>query len=264
MTCHWRCECRGLSARWPGGTEFVLNNLDLSISFESSLMWPLMGETGEGKSTLLYLLAAQKWPDKGEVVWTVGDGQTYRWGEKNRLDGDRIAKLRSEVFGFAFQDSTLFPDLSVKENLMSSVRIKQPDISKAELHDLIEEILLGVLDKEKEPLDKMLDRFPRTLSGGQRQRIALAQAMVKQPWILFADEPTGSLDYKTRHQVMLTLKNWAMENKRCIIWVTHHDKDDLDIMGVDKLLWVEGKTCQEKSISFIKKWRDKVNKGDRT
>jgi putative ABC transport system ATP-binding protein len=90
-----------------------------------------------------------------------------------------------------------------------------------------------------------MSHFPSQLSGGQQQRAALAQAIIHDLSVLFADEPTGQFDLGTRKQVMGVLKRWLVqgEDKRCLIWVTHHHMSDLDLMGVNDFLFIEEKNA---------------------
>ena len=89
-----------------------------------------------------------------------------------------------------------------------------------------------------------LDKFPHQLSGGQQQRVALAQAIVHEPKVIFADEPTGSLDPVTRQEVMKVLIDLAHTKQKCIIWVTHHGKTDIEFTGVRQVLLVDQHTAQ--------------------
>ena len=107
-----------------------------------------------------------------------------------------------------------------------------------------------MLEDEKKQQHVLFERFPAQLSGGQRQRVALVQAMIHNPYVLFADEPTGSLDRETRKQVMNVLYAWVDEpqqrGKRLLLWVTHHENDPRD-SGVQRMLYIKSGSCE---------WRD--------
>ena len=116
-----------------------------------------------------------------------------------------------------------------------------------------------LLPNEKNDINQsasFLHRFPTQLSGGQRQRVSLAQAIVHDPYVLFADEPTGQLDLHTRKQVMMVLKRWVEKNRgqRCLIWVTHHHLGDLDVMGIDQLIFVDNKQCLSQNRADLTQW----------
>ena len=113
-----------------------------------------------------------------------------------------------------------------------------------------------LLEEEQADKETLLYRFPSQLSGGQRQRAALAQAIIHNPTVLFADEPTGQLDRHTRKQVMQVLKQWGTEGQgqRCLIWVTHHHLGDLDMMDINDLLFIEKTQCTPRTRQWLEDW----------
>jgi len=204
-------------------------------------------------------MAALKWPTHGTVHWSfpactqAQDGQTqeYTWGPKG-LSVEEAVRLRRRYFGFAFQDSTLSPHLRIVENLTYPLLLQGLRKKVAEQLAII--VLQSVLlPEENAHLADIMKRFPTQLSGGQRQRVALAQAIIHNPYVLFADEPAGDLDLGTRRQVMQVLKNWVHEGqgKRCLVWGTHH-MDDPELMEVEHLLYVEDKTCHLKNREWLR------------
>jgi putative ABC transport system ATP-binding protein len=238
----WGFELKNITASWSA-TETILDHLNFTFSAHDTPMLPLMGPSGQGKSTLLYLLAAIKWPTDGEVIWRLPDGQVYIFCKEGcQGDAERARYLRGNKFGFAFQDSTLSPHLTVLENvaypLLAQGHSWKEAFTKAK--EVIAKVLLPTENQQS-----LLNRFPSKLSGGQRQRAALAQAIVHDPCVVFADEPTGQLDRATRKQVMSVLKTWVENGngQRCLIWVTHHHVDDLDLMGINKLLFIDDQQC---------------------
>jgi len=253
----WKCEFKEVTARWPSREKDTLKDIQLNSTFvENHTMIPLMGPSGQGKSTLLYLMAALKWPSEGQITWTFPDNKTCSWDKKGPTSKE-AAWLRRERFGFAFQDNTLSSHLTVLENIAYPLVLKGESWSKA--YKKAEAQLPKVLLHDEE-MDEFIKSFPAELSGGQQQRVALAQAMIHDPWVLFADEPTGQLDYRTRLQVMNVLREWvkADTSKHRLIWVTHHHTDDLDMMGIDTLLFVDDRTCETQKRSQLVEWKQKT------
>ncbi|MCB2261550.1 MAG: ATP-binding cassette domain-containing protein [Candidatus Thiosymbion ectosymbiont of Robbea hypermnestra] len=236
-----RCELEGLTGGWRADRP-ILRGITLVLPEDRSRV-PLMGPSGRGKSTLLYHLAALKWPFGGQVRWEMG-GECFQWGEAGRgLSPAAAVGLRREYFGFAFQNATLSSHLSLRENLAYPLLLRGAHKRKAQAH--AEEGLHRVLDpEEREIIGELLDRMPSQLSAGQKQRIALAQAMMHDPKVLFADEPTGNLDIHTRREIIdLVLEDWVGEGEdRKLIWITHHEEEPME-MGVDYRLFVDSDVC---------------------
>jgi len=182
---------------------------------------PIIGKTGSGKSSFLKAIFALEEIEQGSIVWRFPDGKEVRVGSTSILDLDRI---RKDYFGFAFQDSTLTEYLSVQENLIYPLLM----IGKSRMEAIrtVEEDIAYYLT-ESESAVEILAQFPHELSGGQRQRISLFQSIIHDPFVVLADEPTGSLDEDTREQIMDILYRWAdnPESERLLIWVTHHKSD---------------------------------------
>jgi ABC-type lipoprotein export system ATPase subunit len=201
---------------------------------------PFMGVSGAGKSTLLNIMAAIEWPHCGTVSWTFPDNTKITWTQDG-LSASEARKLRCEYFGYAFQSSTLMPHLRICDNLCYPLQFKGYSTKKA-YHTAWEALEKVLLDDEKKQKDELFKRFPSQLSGGQRQRVSLVQAMIHDPYVLFADEPTGSLDRETRKQVMNVLYEWVDDREhkgsRLLLWVTHHENDPRD-SGVDRKLYIK-------------------------
>ncbi|MCP4548452.1 MAG: ATP-binding cassette domain-containing protein [bacterium] len=233
----------------------TLGDVNLEIYANETSRLPIIGRSGVGKSTQLYVMAALKWPSRGTVKWTFPDGRKFIWGAKGTgLSSIDTVRLRRTYFGFAFQNSTLSDQLLVEENLRYPLRIQndlmrtsnaaRPETGAATDrgggNETVLETLRKVLLKEElEDISGILNRFPAQLSGGQRQRVALAQAMIHNPNVLFADEPAGNLDKASRLQVMRVLEDWLDQGKgkRMLVWVTHHP-DDPEIMNCTRFLMV--------------------------
>jgi putative ABC transport system ATP-binding protein len=179
-----------------------------SIEVESGEILAIMGPSGSGKSTLLHCLAGILVPSSGDVL--------YEGTKVNALNEAQRSVLRRDHFGFVFQFGQLVPELTAAENvalpLMLSGMRRAAALDRA--HGYFER--LG--------LDGLGQRRSGELSGGQAQRVALARALVAEPKVLFADEPTGSLDSLTGEQVMDLLVGTAREQGTTVILVTHEPR----------------------------------------
>jgi ABC-type lipoprotein export system ATPase subunit len=182
----------------------VLTGVGLTLGQEDSLS--IRGESGSGKSTLLNLLAGIEVPDDGEVLW---EGVSLR-GQS----GSALATRRASFLGFVFQAYYLVPELTALDNVLLAARIAgkplKPSRERA-LH-LMERV--GLKDR--------LQSRPEQLSGGERQRAAIARALMNQPAVLLADEPTGNLDERTAGRVMELLLETSGAEGASLILVTHH------------------------------------------
>ena len=174
---------------------------DVTISIEDHQFIGLLGPSGSGKSSLLYLLSGLRQPTGGEIYL---DDRAY----SKMPERERVALRRTE-FGFVFQQHFLINYLTAQENVMVAAPVQDKahaEQGKALLADL------GMGDK--------LHRFPYELSGGERQRVAIARAMIHRPRVIFADEPTGLLDRRTGMQVMALLRSYRDQGS--LIAVTHN------------------------------------------
>ncbi len=176
----------------------------ISFEIESGEFVAIMGESGSGKSTLLSMMGALNTPTSG--TFGVDDIDVYG------LKRDQRADFRREFLGFVFQSFNLIPYLTLAENVMLPlVTIKG---SKKQKRAMAEEALSRV------GLGKLVDRLPSQISGGEQERVAVARAIVNEPPILLADEPTGNLDSKTSDEMMGLLEKLNAEGMT-IIMVTH-------------------------------------------
>ena len=181
----------------------VLNKL--SYNFKKGKVYSLMGPSGSGKSTLLNLISLIDRPTNGSIKF---DNTQVNFNENNKNDIFRARKI-----GIVYQQNNLLPDFSAFENLyLASLSIndnKKIAMSKAE--KLLKKI----------GLSNRSNHFPSQLSGGESQRIAIARAIINDPDIILADEPTGSLDMKTAKDIFTLLNNQKNPN-RLIIFATHN------------------------------------------
>jgi len=178
---------------------------DLSFQIEQGESVAIVGASGSGKSTLLSLLAGLDLPSTGQIDLM---GQNL-----NLLDEDGRARLRGQLVGFVFQSFQLLPHLTALENVMLPLEIAGEPQAEARLSAL--EWL------KKVGLTPRANHFPKTLSGGEQQRVALARAFINKPAILFADEPTGSLDEASGNRVIELLFELNRENSSTLVLVTH-------------------------------------------
>ena len=178
---------------------------DISFAIEAGESVAIVGSSGSGKSTLLGLLAGLDDASAGDVFLM---GQTL-----SGLNEDGRAKLRGQSVGFVFQSFQLLPHLNALENVMLPLELAGIGYSEAKntAQIALEQVGLGA----------RISHFPKTLSGGEQQRVALARAFVKRPAILFADEPTGSLDEASGQAVIELLFELNRVNSSTLVLVTH-------------------------------------------
>jgi putative ABC transport system ATP-binding protein len=187
------------------GTNVAVTALDaISVDFEEGEYTAIMGASGSGKSTLMNIIGCLDRPTSGRYLI----GET----DVSGLDDDSLSEIRSQRIGFVFQNFNLIQQLTVLENLdvpMFYMGIP-PAIRRRRATELAERV--GLSDR--------LDHRPMQLSGGQQQRVCIARALVNDPLILLADEPTGALDSKTG-QAILNLFDELVDSGRTILLVTH-------------------------------------------
>lgn len=190
---------------YNGGEGEVVALGGISLNVAEGEFVALMGPSGSGKSTLLTMLGAMNPPTSGTVV--VDDIDVYS------LASEKQADFRSEYLGFVFQQFQLIPYLTALENVMLPLAITgKPNREQAQMaYAVLEKV--GLVKKE--------NRLPNQLSGGEQERVAIARAIVNEPPILFADEPTGALDSKNSEEIMNLFKDLNTEGQT-IIMVTHN------------------------------------------
>lgn len=242
-----RVAISGFASGW--NRDRVMSGVDIEIDFaRDGTAIPIVGRSGYGKSTLLYAIGLLKSPDAGRLTWQIGPDRIEIDADRHRASMRNAGTFRKTHFGFLFQDSTLLPYLNIGENLGYPLTLL--GVSPMAARDRAIKALAAVsIDGEDTGSNNALalDKFPHQLSGGQRQRVALAQAMICDPDVLLADEPTGSLDTRTRGQIMQLVNQWlsaadggAQPGHRAFLWVTHHD-DDATLMGSRTVLNFQGK-----------------------
>lgn len=203
MTSHAAIALRGRELHHSYGKDEVLRDVDVDVA--SGEIVALMGPSGSGKSTLLHLLAGLLTPTGGEV-----------WLRDERLDAlseNARADRRLRRMGFVFQFGDLVPELTLVENVELPLRLTGHSRAAARRTATDLMAALGIAD--------IADRRLNGVSGGQAQRAAVARALVHSPEIVFADEPTGSLDTLAGEQVMEALVGAARETGAAVVIVTH-------------------------------------------
>lgn len=192
--------------KWFGEGEAKTQALkDVSLEAYFGEMLYIVGPSGSGKTTLLSVLSGILRPDGGEVSVEGSD----IW----KLSSDKLADFRLHKIGFVFQDYHLFPRLTTAENVVVPMILRRKNWG-----DAIEEAKKYL---EIVGLKNRADLPPVKLSGGEQQRVAIARAIAGQPDILIMDEPTASLDGDTGHSIVGFVKENILNDKRCILIVTH-------------------------------------------
>ncbi|HEV7203102.1 MAG TPA: ABC transporter ATP-binding protein [Jatrophihabitans sp.] len=179
-----------------------------SIAVTAGEIVAVMGPSGSGKSTLLHCLAGILVPDSGEITF---DGRRV-----DRLPEQERSALRRDRFGFVFQFGQLVPELTAEENVALPLLLRGTRRAEA--------LTAARTWFDRLDLDGLERRRSGELSGGQAQRVALARGLVARPAVLFADEPTGSLDSLTGEQVMDLLSGAAREEGTTVVLVTHEPR----------------------------------------
>lgn len=225
-------EGHGLCKAFPGGGE-LFHNLDISICDGDFTV--IMGPSGAGKSTLLYALSGMDSVTEGTVA--------YKNQPITGLSEDKMAELRAKEFGFVFQQTHLVSNLTLLENVTVAgylAKKEPPKTVRARAEHLLRE--MGV--------EGAKDRLPANVSGGEAQRAAIARAMIGDPGILFADEPTGALNRQSSQEV-LNLLTGLNRTSQTILMVTH---DMRAAVRGNRILYLEdGKILSELALSPYEK-----------
>lgn len=188
---------------------FVLNDVNLQINKGEIVV--LLGRSGSGKSTLLNLLSGIDSPGYGEIII---DGKAL-----NKLSDRERTMFRRKNIGFIFQFFNLIPTLTVGENLLLPLELNRiSESAESRVDELLEDI--GLYHKKQS--------YPDKLSGGEQQRIAIARALIHEPAIILADEPTGNLDHETGLIIIDLIDRMVRKKGRTMIMATH----SREVMGI--------------------------------
>jgi len=180
----------------------------ISLRIEKGEFIAIVGKSGSGKSTLLHIIGCLDKPTSGRVF--------IKGMDVSKLNDNQLARIRSKIAGFVFQQFNLIPDLTVKENI--ELPMIFAGIEKDRREKKVEELLNLV---ELEPRKNF---YPNELSGGERQRVAIARALANNPELILADEPTGNLDSEIGNKIISFLERINKELNKTLVIVTH-DKD---------------------------------------
>ena len=202
-------EAKNLSKQFTsqedGNYTSVFTDLDFEVEAETTLA--LVGPSGSGKSTLLNLISGLDNPSGGTVLV---DGK-----DVHAMSANQSARFRNQTLGFIFQSHHLMPALSALENVMLPALAGHGPLQGKELQDRAIQLLaeVGLLSRVK--------HLPSQLSGGEKQRVAVARALINQPKLLLADEPTGALDHANAENLINLLLEVCQKNQTTMIMVTH-------------------------------------------
>lgn len=200
-------EVKNLRKEYPVLDETVVALERVNLAIPQGQICCIYGESGSGKSTLLNQLAGMEKPTKGGVRIT---GVSI-----SRLDERQLAEFRQKHLGFVFQSYNLLPNLNAIENVAMPLMFRGVPKRKRET------IARAMLNRVG--LGKRMNHYPTQMSGGQQQRVGIARAFVTRPQVVFADEPTGNLDSKTKTEVMDMICSFARDFNQTIVLVTHDD-----------------------------------------
>lgn len=184
----------------------VLKGIDFEV--QQGEIVSIVGKSGSGKSTLLQVIAGFLKPNAGSVY--VNGTETAAFTEK------QSATFRLDHFGFIFQNFQLLPGQNVVENIELPLKLKgiSPVIRQKKVQDMLKRV----------GLTEVADHYPNELSGGQQQRVSIARAMITDPPIVLADEPTGSLDMQTEQEILQLMQQLNRESNVTFLIITHDEE----------------------------------------
>lgn len=197
-------KVENLTKIYGKGTTEVVALDNVSFSVEKGEFVAIVGASGSGKSTLLHLIGGVDRPTSGKVYI---DGKDIY-----NFDDDKLAIFRRRQVGLIYQFYNLIPILNVEENITLPLSLDNRKVNKEQLDSLIR--MLG--------LESRRNHLPNELSGGQQQRTSIGRALITNPTIVLADEPTGNLDSKSSEEIVELLKTSNKKYKQTIIMITHN------------------------------------------
>ena len=196
-------------SRWFGSGATLIRALsDISLTLEEGSRTALVGPSGSGKTTLLNLVGALDRPTKGKI--TIKEMVVSGFNEQQAAD------FRRNQVGFVFQDDSLFPELTLTENVALPLVLQ--GLSRAERRSRARELLTSL------GLETRLDSYPVNLSGGEKQRAAVARAVIHEPALLLADEPTANLDADAAEAVLQVIEQLAGRENLTVLVSTHDSR----------------------------------------
>ena len=207
-----------LSKTYGKGENTVKAVDNISFSVEKGEFVAIIGESGSGKSTLLHLIGGVDRPTSGTVYI---DGKNIY-----SLNNDNLAIFRRRQVGLIYQFYNLIPVLNVSENITLPTKLDGRSVDEKRLNDLLN--TLG--------LENRKDNLPNQLSGGQQQRVSIGRAMMNEPALMLADEPTGNLDSKASEEIVSLLKLSNKKYNQTVIIITHDEKIALE---ADRIITID-------------------------
>jgi len=198
-----RLEVKAVSKDYPTPTGALTVLSDVNLSLGPGDAAAIMGPSGTGKSTLLYILGGLERPSSGSVA--LGDRNVFS------MSPAELAKFRGAEIGFVFQDHCLLPQCSVLENVLLPTLVAPSDHHIMRARELIKQV----------GLSERMDHRPAQLSGGEKQRVAIARALIRAPQLVVCDEPTGNLDEATAATVASLLLDLHKQQNSILVVVTH-------------------------------------------
>ncbi len=187
------------------GTRTVFTGINLTVQKGEFLA--IMGSSGSGKSSLLNLIGGMDVPDSGRIVVDGQDISSY--------SDEQLTAYRREKVGFVFQFFNLLPNITVYENIEIPLLLSgQEDGHRPRILSYIKQV--GLAGREND--------IPASLSGGEQQRVAIVRALIHEPGIILADEPTGNLDTRTGASIVELIKDTAKRNRKTVVLVTHNQE----------------------------------------
>lgn len=211
-------EVKNLSKTYGKGDTLVKALDNVSFSVEQGEFVAIIGPSGSGKSTLLHILGGVDVPTSGNVIINDTDISS--------LDETALAIFRRRQIGLIYQFYNLIPILTVEENLTLPLLLDGRKPDKQIVNSLIEK--LGLSDR--------LTHLPNQLSGGQQQRVSIGRALINNPALMLADEPTGNLDSENSREIVSLLRHFNKEYKQTVIIITHDEKI---AMSADRVISIE-------------------------
>lgn len=211
-------EVKNLSKTYGKGDTQVnaLNNVSFSV--EQGEFVAIVGPSGSGKSTLLHILGGVDTATSGQVI--IGDTDI------SKLDETALAIFRRRQIGLVYQFYNLIPILTVEENLTLPLLLDGRKPDRKQIDSLVKQ--LG--------LEQRLTHLPNQLSGGQQQRVSIGRALVNNPALMLADEPTGNLDRQNSKEIVSLLRRFNKESRQTVIIITHDEKIAL---SADRVISIE-------------------------
>jgi len=213
-------SAKGISKTFQG--KKVLDNINIEI--RKSEVVAITGSSGAGKTTLLNILSTLDKPDKSNNSSLVISNH-----DVFSLNNNDLSKLRNEMIGFVFQFHELIPELTILENVCLPGWIKKDNEVETKAKDLLN--YFGLID--------LIHKKPSTLSGGEKQRVAISRALINDPNIIFADEPTGNLDSKNS-KILFDLFFKLRDDYNCSVVIVTHNENNANVCD-RKLLIIDGK-----------------------